>query len=101
MDGGWLAARACAHSWSGSSGVGQSFHCTFVVPQSREGRAGLTYCEHKILINPLQMSTVAEAAATSSGALTLACNRKMIPSQELWRRQGLAFIHLAVESVGG
>ena len=41
-----------------------------------------------------------QAASTPGSALSVAFSRKMNSSGELCRRQGLAFIPLAVESLG-
>ena len=53
------------------------------------------------VINPLQKDTVAGAAATPGSALLVAFNRKVRGAEEQCRRQGLAFIPLAAESLGG
>ena len=53
------------------------------------------------VINPLQTATLAEAAASPGSALTVAFTRKIVSAEELCRRQGLAFIPLAAESLGG
>jgi hypothetical protein len=53
------------------------------------------------VINPLQIATVAEAAVRPGSALTVAFNRKVGSAGELCRRQGLAFVPLAAESLGG
>ena len=52
------------------------------------------------VINPLQVATVTQAASNPGSALSVAFNRKMNSAGELCRRQGLAFIPLAVESLG-
>ena len=52
------------------------------------------------VINPLQTATLAQAAANPGSALTVAYLRKIVSAEELCRRQGLAFIPLAAESLG-
>ena len=52
------------------------------------------------VINPLQTATLAGAAANPGSALSVAYERKMTSAGELCRRQGLAFIPLAAESLG-
>ena len=53
------------------------------------------------VVNPLQAATVGGAATTPGFALTYAHNRKMQGAAEDCRRQGIAFLPLAVESLGG
>ena len=53
------------------------------------------------VINPLQQQTVVEAAATPGHSLTFAYDRKMREAGELCRQQGIAFVPLAMESLGG
>ena len=51
------------------------------------------------VINPLQAATVGEAAATAGSALLVAFKRKVDGAEEQCRRQSLAFIPLAAESL--
>ena len=53
------------------------------------------------VVNPLQAATVAGAATTPGHALTYAYDRKIRGAEEDCRRQGIAFLPLAVESLGG
>ena len=53
------------------------------------------------VIHPLQAATVAGAAASPGHALEVAVNRKNRGALEDCRRQGIKFIPLAVESLGG
>ena len=53
------------------------------------------------VINPLQQATVAEAAATPGHSLNFAVERKMRGAYEECDRQGVSFIPLAFESLGG
>ena len=53
------------------------------------------------VINPLQEATVFGAATTPGIALLVAFNRKVTGAAEQCRRQDLAFIQLAAESLGG
>jgi hypothetical protein len=53
------------------------------------------------VVNPLQQQTVAEAAATPGHALSFAYNRKMRGAAEDCQRQGMVFLPIAVESLGG
>ena len=53
------------------------------------------------VVNPLQAATVVGAATTPGFALTYAHTRKMQGAAEDCRRQGIAFLPLAVESLGG
>ena len=53
------------------------------------------------VVNPLQDATVVGAAATAGHALTFAYERKMTAAAELCRQQGIAFLPLAAESLGG
>ena len=52
------------------------------------------------VINPLQDSMVADAAATPGHALAVAHKRKLDKSWASCNRQGIAFLPLAVESLG-
>ena len=53
------------------------------------------------VIHPLQAATLAGAAASPGHALEVAVNRKNRGALEDCRRQGIKFIPLAVESLGG
>ena len=53
------------------------------------------------VIHPLQSSTVAGAAVTAGHALTIAYDRKVAGAAEACSQAGIAFIPLAVESLGG
>ena len=53
------------------------------------------------VIHPLQGATRRGAATTPGHALTVAYNRKMRDAAELCRQQGIAFIPIALESLGG
>ena len=53
------------------------------------------------VINPLQQQTVVEAAATPGHSLDVAYDRKMRGAADDCQRQGVAFIPLAFESLGG
>ena len=52
------------------------------------------------VIHPLQGATVARVAATPGHALTVAYDRKVRDAAEDCRRQRIAFIPLAMESLG-
>ena len=51
--------------------------------------------------NPLQQLTLRGAATTAGHALTVAYDRKMSGAAEACRDQGITFIPLAFESLGG
>ena len=53
------------------------------------------------VVTPLQAATVAEAALTPGYALTFAYQRKIRGAAEDCRREGIAFLPLVVESLGG
>ena len=53
------------------------------------------------VVNPLQAATMAGAAVTPGHALTFAHNRKIRGAEEECRRQGIAFLPMAAESLGG
>ena len=53
------------------------------------------------VINPLQQETVAGAAITPGHALKVAHDRKMAGAGEACAQQGIAFVPLAFESLGG
>ena len=53
------------------------------------------------VINPLQAATLAGAAATPGHALAYAYSRKIRGAEEDCRSKGIAFLPLAVESLGG
>ena len=53
------------------------------------------------VINPLQQATVVEAATTPGHSLDFAFDRKMRGAADDCQRQGVAFIPLAFESLGG
>ena len=53
------------------------------------------------VVNPLQAATLAGAATTPGHALSYAYTRKMRGAEEDCRRQGIAFLPLVVESLGG
>ena len=53
------------------------------------------------MIHPLQAATRRGAAATHGHALTVAYERKMRGAEELCRQQGIAFVPVAMESLGG
>ena len=53
------------------------------------------------VVSPLQAATVAEAAVTPGHALTFAYQRKLRGAAEDCRRESIAFLPLAVESLGG
>jgi hypothetical protein len=53
------------------------------------------------VINPLQQDTIVGAAATPGHALQVAHKRKMTGAAEACARQGIAFVPLAFESLGG
>ena len=53
------------------------------------------------MINPLQAATVEGAAATPGHDLTVAYDRKMRAAARECRQQGIAFIPLVIESLGG
>ena len=53
------------------------------------------------VVNPLQGATLVQAATTPGYALTFAFDRKARGAAEECRRQGIAFLPLAVESFGG
>ena len=54
-----------------------------------------------MVINPLQQATVVEAATTPGHSLDFAFDRKMRGAADDCQRQGVAFIPLAFESLGG
>ena len=53
------------------------------------------------VVTPLQAATVAEAALTPGYALTFAYQRKIRGAADDCRREGIAFLPLVVESLGG
>ena len=53
------------------------------------------------VINPLQQPTLRGAATTPGHALTVAYDRKMSGAAEACASQGISFIPLAFESLGG
>ena len=53
------------------------------------------------IVNPLQNATVALAAETAGHALTFAYERKMRGAFEECREQGIKFIPIVAESLGG
>ena len=53
------------------------------------------------ITHPLQNQTVEEAAVTPGHAMSVAYNRKMRGAGELCRGQGIAFIPIVAESLGG
>ena len=53
------------------------------------------------MINPLQAATVAQAAQTPGHALKVAHQRKLDKSWQPCHDQGIVFLPLAVESLGG
>ena len=53
------------------------------------------------VVNPLQQATVSGASTTPGFALTYAYNIKMRKSDEECRKQGITFLPLAAESLGG
>ena len=53
------------------------------------------------VVTPIQAQTMPQAAFTPGHALTHAYERKMRGAEEDCRRQGIAFIPMAVESFGG
>ena len=53
------------------------------------------------VVSPLQDATVAGAAATDGHAITFAYERKMTAAAEDCHQQGIAFLPLAAESLGG
>ena len=53
------------------------------------------------VINPLQVSQVAQAATTPGQALSTAFNRKMTQAGEACRREGIVFVPMPMETLGG
>ena len=53
------------------------------------------------VVNPPKGALVAEATTTPGLALTFAFRRKMSGAEEDCRRQGISFLPLAAESLGG
>ena len=53
------------------------------------------------VVNPLQQATVGEAAVTPGHSLDFAFDRKMRGAADECERQGIAFLPLAFESLGG
>jgi len=53
------------------------------------------------VINPLQQRLVRQAAATPGHSLTTAYNRKMDQSGDACRKEGMVFIPLPMETLGG
>ena len=53
------------------------------------------------VVNPLQAATIVGATATPGHALTFAHNRKIRGAEEECRRQGISFLPMAAESLGG
>ena len=53
------------------------------------------------VVNPLQDATVAGAAETAGHALSFAYERKMTAAAEDCQQQGINFLPLAAESLGG
>ena len=63
--------------------------------------AGLDAALDVTVVNPLQQATVDEAAATPGHSLSFAFERKMRGAADDCERQGVSFIPLAFESLGG
>ena len=53
------------------------------------------------VVNPFQAATPAGASATPGHALSYAYNREVRGAEEDCRRQGIAFLPMAAESLGG
>ena len=53
------------------------------------------------VVNPLQAALVAQAATTAGHALTYAYNRKMTGTGAACQREGMVFIPLPAETLGG
>ena len=53
------------------------------------------------VINPLQARLVSQAANTAGHALDTAYNRKMVQAGEACRREGIVFLPMPMEALGG
>ena len=67
----------------------------------RNWAGGLDAAMDVTVVHPLQAATLAGAAETGGHALNFAYERKMTAAAELCRQQGIAFVPLAAESLGG
>ena len=63
--------------------------------------SGLDAALDMTIVNPLQAALVQEAADISGYALYYACQKKMQVTSEECQRQGVVFLTIVVESLGG
>ena len=102
--------RDSLHAAAVSAALGPTKEERFLLPGSGR-RPGDVFIPHwtggrdtaldVTVVNPLQAATVAGAATTPGFALTFAYERKLREVEEACRRQGILFLPLAVESLGG
>ena len=102
--------RDSLHATAVSAALGPKKEERFLIP-GRDRRPGDVFIPHwtggrdtaldVTVINPLQLATVVEAATTPGYALDLAYKRKMREVEEACRRQGIFFLPMALESLGG
>jgi hypothetical protein len=101
--------RDAVHSAAASAGLGPVLEERFLLPGGRKPADVLipNWCRGQdaaldiTVINSLQDATVVGAAAEAGHALTVAYNRKVQKVGEACRREGIAFIPLAAEALGG
>ena len=104
------ALRDALYSTAVSASLGPSREGRFLLPDDDRRPAdvmiphwtgGLDTAWDVTVIHPLQAATVAGAATSPGHALEVAVSRKNRGALEDCRRQGIKFIPLAVESLGG
>ena len=104
------ALRDALHSTAVSAALGPTREGRFLLPGDNRRPADILIPHWEggkdaaldvTVINPLQDATVEGAAITPGHALGVAYRRKMTAAAEDCRREGIAFIPLAMESLGG
>jgi len=104
------ALRDALHATAVAAALGPSKESRFLLPDSARRPAdvllpywsgGRDTAWDVTVTHPLQAATVARAATTPGHAASEAYDRKMRLAAEGCRRQGLVFIPLAMESLGG
>ena len=101
--------RDAVHSAAAAAGLGPVLEARFLLPGGRKPadvlipnwRRGQDAALDVTVINSLQDATVEGEAAEAGHALKVAYNRKVQKVGEVCRREGIAFIPLAVEALGG
>ena len=104
------ALRDALHSTAAAASLGPSKEVRFLLPGT-DRRPADVYLPYWLggrdtawdvtVTHPLQGATVASAAITPGHAAAEAYARKMREGEEVCRRQGITFIPLALESLGG